>query len=574
MTTEQKNPTPHLPNLRPLVGVRRRLRDLALAALAGLMLAATYPPLELEFLAWFWPLPILLTPVSRMKRWRMLNGYALGVAIFLPSLWWLNTIGFHAGLVLGLACAVFPLGWYLITASILQRLTPKPNPAQQTPTTPEQSVLATTRLSPLRYILLTVFSAAAWIAMEWIRSWILTGFPWNHLGTSQWQNPTMLSLLPWTGIYGPGFLMVCVAFAAAWIVAGWYHRFRFGGKRPSPIPALTVVALSLPALVLNLRTSQIPPPNDILRVAAVQGNIPQIRSYTNQQFRATLEIYDMLTRQAVHAYPELDLIVWPETAIPAPLFANAHYYQTVQKLLRDTGVPMLVGSLHIQQLFPDREDAVIDTNSVLLLNAKAELVDFYSKTHLVPFGEYVPFGDTFPALREAIGMGRDLTPGREFTIFNLPKDVRAGVNICYEDAFPGISRQFVLRDANLLFTLTNDAWYATSAGPRQHMIHAVLRAVENRRPLFRSGNNSDTCLILPDGSVVGALVDPQTGNRFVRGWRTYEVPVIKNAPTTFYARHGDVFAILCTIATFIALGTIFTQEIIRRHRLWQLISQE
>ena len=574
MTAEQKNPAPNLPNLRSLLGVRRRLRDATLAALAGLMLAVAYPPLELEFLAWFWTLPILLAPVSRVKRWRILNGYILGVSLFLPSLWWLNTIGFQAGLILGLACAVFPMAWYSLTGSVLNRLTPRPHPAQETPSTPEQYTLSPTRLSAPRYILLMLFSAAAWITLEWIRAWILTGFPWNHLGTSQWQNPVMLSLLPWTGVYGPGFLMICVAFVAAWIIAGWYRRLRHGTARPSPIPAMAVVALFLPVLILNLRTSQIPPPSGSLRVAAVQGNIPQIRAYTDQQFRATLEIYDTLTRQAVHAYPDVDLVVWPETAIPAPLFADAHYYQTLRRLISDTGVPMLIGSLHIQQLFPDREDTIIDTNSALQLNADAELVDFYSKTHLVPFGEYVPFGDTFPALREAIGMGRDLTAGREFTIFNLPKNVRAGVNICYEDAFPEISRQFVLRDADLLVTLTNDAWYATSAGPRQHMIHAVLRAVENRRPLFRSGNNSDTCLILPDGSVSGALIDPLTGNRFVRGWRTYDIPIYRATPLTFYTRHGDLFAYVCTAATFLALAAVCAFKLTRHHRLWQIISQE
>lgn len=562
-----------LPNLRSLVGARRRLRDLALAVLAGLMLAVAFPPLELEFLAWFWPAPLLLTPASRMKRWRAINGYALGCAAFLPMLWWLNTIGFAAGIILGLACAVFPLLWYLAIVAVLDRLIGKPEFRETPPRTDDMS-LAPTWLSPTRFIAFMLFSAACWTTLEWTRSWILTGFPWNPLAASQWQNPLMLSLLPWTGVYGPGFVLVCVGFAVAWFVVGWQRRLMRGFARPSSWPGFVVVLLFLPVFVLELRGPQIPPPDRTLRLAAVQGNIPQIRIFTDREFWDALDVYDTLTRQAVRTHPELDLVVWPETAVPSPLFADPEYHDRVAALQESTGVPLLLGSLHIQRLHSRQSDATIHTNSALLVSAGAELVDFYSKTHLVPFGEYVPFGNALPALREAIGMGRDLTPGREFTIFNLPGDVRAGINICYEDAFPNISRRFALRGADLLFTLTNDAWYATSAGPRQHMIHAVLRAVENRRPLFRSGNNSDTCLILPDGTVVDALVDPKTGYPFVRGWRTYNVPVTLNAPLTFYTRHGDVFAWICTVLTAAALGWCLAIAMRRRLKLWQLISQE
>jgi apolipoprotein N-acyltransferase len=100
----------------------------------------------------------------------------------------------------------------------------------------------------------------------------------------------------------------------------------------------------------------------------------------------------------------------------------------------------------------------------------------------------------------------------------------------------------VLRGANLLVTVTNDAWYAESAGSRQHLLHAVFRAAENRRPLLRSGNNSDTCLILPDGQVTGLLYDVVTGNRFMRGTQVYEIHIYNAPALTVYARWGDWFA--------------------------------
>jgi apolipoprotein N-acyltransferase len=116
----------------------------------------------------------------------------------------------------------------------------------------------------------------------------------------------------------------------------------------------------------------------------------------------------------------------------------------------------------------------------------------------------------------------------------------------------------------VLITITNDAWYAHSAGSRQHLIHAVFRAAENRRPLLRVGNNSDTCLITPDGRITGELRDPVTGNRFVRGARVYRVPVWKNPPMTFYSRHGDLFAGGCLVLTAAWTLAWAVRDILRR----------
>jgi apolipoprotein N-acyltransferase len=184
----------------------------------------------------------------------------------------------------------------------------------------------------------------------------------------------------------------------------------------------------------------------------------------------------------------------------------------------------------------------------------------------VPFGEFTPFERLFPWLTDIIGMGRSLTAGREFTVFELPRGARAGVNICYEDIFPEISRQFVRRGANVLMTLTNDAWYAESAGSRQHLIHAVFRATENRRPLLRAGNNSDTCLILPDGRIVGLLYDLDTGSRFVRAARCYDVPVWQKQELTFYTRYGDVFAYGCALAMLLTWVFLAQRCLIEKRR--------
>jgi apolipoprotein N-acyltransferase len=135
---------------------------------------------------------------------------------------------------------------------------------------------------------------------------------------------------------------------------------------------------------------------------------------------------------------------------------------------------------------------------------------------------------------------RSLSTGKDYTIFTF-KDARIGVNICYEDVFPEVSRGFALNGANALLTITNDAWYNKTSGSHQHMVHAVFRAVETGRPMLRNGNNSDTCLILPDGSVTDRLVAPD-GNPFFRGSKIYKLPLYNGQPNTFYVTNGNVFA--------------------------------
>ncbi len=168
-------------------------------------------------------------------------------------------------------------------------------------------------------------------------------------------------------------------------------------------------------------------------------------------------------------------------------------------------------------------------------------------------------------------MGRGLTRGREHTVFPFGEHARIGMNICYEDVFPEISRAAVLRGANVLMTITNDAWYWETAGSRQHTINAVFRAVETMRPFFRSGNNSDTCLVMPDGTIRDRVVDPATGNPFVRRAAVIEVPVYADPPITFYTRYGNLFAILCFLGMLGIASWCGYRSLHRRQRLRQLV---
>ena len=529
-------------------------------------------------MGWIFLLPLLCVAPPPGARGRALLGYAFGLAHFLPSLAWLNEIGFAAGVLLALICALFPMLWYMIVLGIVDALRPAGKPGS--PPAPPSPPIALS--GALNQCLFTLGAASAWVALEWTRGWIFTGFPWNQIGVSQWRRLTLLQLTTVTGVYGLSFLLLAFNVAFACTVYDWYRSFRAGkASRRLSWPLGLVVVLLLPTLWIAARTPRLPSPDQALRVFAVQGNIAQCRAFTQEQLQLSFDVYMDLTRQAVPT-TRPDLVIWPETAIPAPLY-NEQYRTLLGKLLAETQTPMLIGAVDFRrspaattnEASVDGEDNVRGFNSAFHITPDGGVADHYDKIHLVPFGEFTPLESVLPWLSNIIGMGRSLTPGTEFTVFSLPNGARAGVNICFEDVFTSISRGFVKRGANVLMTLTNDAWYAESSGSRQHMLHAVFRAVEHRRPLFRSGNNSDTCLILPNGRVTDLLEDPVTGNRFVRGSRTYSIPVwdSNTLGMTFYTRHGDVFAGLCAAATSAIVLALAARRLQRKRRLFELVTE-
>jgi apolipoprotein N-acyltransferase len=262
-------------------------------------------------------------------------------------------------------------------------------------------------------------------------------------------------------------------------------------------------------------------------------------------------------------------VLWPETAIPASLLYQPECRAALPPMFAETQTPLLAGSLDFRLAPPRSKDEALPVNSALLFDRNGVARAHYDKMHLVPFGEYVPFERYLPWLVDWIGMGRALLPGREYTIFPFGEHARFGVNICYEDIFPEISANFVRRGANLLVTLTNDAWFGETSGSRQHLSHSVIRAVENARPMIRNGNNSDSGLILPDGRLVDMLVEGD--NAFVRAARTYNVPLWEDLPITFYTRYGDWFAYSATLASVLALLGCVYRILAARKQLHSLI---
>ena len=200
---------------------------------------------------------------------------------------------------------------------------------------------------------------------------------------------------------------------------------------------------------------------------------------------------------------------------------------------------MLIGSVLLKG---SENGKSLLSNSVIMLSPGTDAVEVYDKIHLVPFGEYVPLGNLFPFIKKLVVAIGDFVHGKEITVMNAPF-AKIGNLICYEIAFPGLVRKFVDKGANLIVTVTNDAWFGRTSAPYQHFSMAVFRAIENRVPVARSANTGISGFIDSRGRII------QKSDIFVKASLTNTISV--GNEKSFYAGHGDVFAYVCLIITSI-----------------------
>jgi apolipoprotein N-acyltransferase len=186
-------------------------------------------------------------------------------------------------------------------------------------------------------------------------------------------------------------------------------------------------------------------------------------------------------------------------------------------------------------------------------------MQIYWKVHLVPFGEYVPLRRSFPLFAAVAKewVPGDFAAGKQYTLFRLTNGhAEIAPLICFEDTVGDLTRQFVIRGANLLVNLTNDGWFLHSAGSQQHLTNAIFRCVETRRPMVRAANTGVTCFVNQFGRVTQVLRD-ETGSTFTEGVLSSEIKISTEHELTFYTRHGELFAKSSTVITLVAILIIF-----------------
>jgi len=382
--------------------------------------------------------------------------------------------------------------------------------------------------------------AVAWTVLDHLRSFALSGFPWATLGYAQHLNPAMLGLAPWTGVYGLSFATALGGFALARAVVEWRAAGRL--TRQTRVAFAVFLAAVAFGAVSYARTPE--DPTRTVRVAVLQGNVDQGVKWSRDWYERTLGIYEDLTRRAAAAGAEI--VVWPETAVPGAIGDDPRQVARIRKLARETAALLVVGAVGLEDA-GDGRSRVYD--SAFLIASDGTVLDRYDKSHLVPFGEYVPFATLLGRVFEAVARGMAdtaVTPGAGPRPLDLPipgeDGVRltAGVLICYEILFPDLVRRFVRDGAEMFFAITNDAWYGRTGAPFQFLAITALRSAEARVWTARAANTGVSAIIDARGRVRART------RIFERDWLQADVP-LRPAPVggSFYTRHGDVFAWAC-----------------------------
>lgn len=496
------------------------------AALSAFLLYTSFAPLEWQDAAWIAlaPLIVICGQVAPARAFRL--GWTTGFLFWMASVFWLTRVSLAGWLALSAYCALYLgayawlcAGWFRLAGTGRWWL----NSA---------------------WVLL---SALAWAGLEYLRGVLFTGFPWNSLAASQTRNPTILQ---WASLGGSPLVSALVAALNASIaITILLYLSGKGWRRKRPhvelLVGLTLVALAFTGGLRMLRDGLRSERGYPLRAGLVQTGIPQSDKWDEEMVETIYGRLRQLTEE-VQRVADLDLIVWPETALPDDVRLSRPSYDLVYELATQ-GIPILVGSMDTRW---NDDGPPSYYNSSFLFDGSGRIVQEYDKQHLVMFGEYVPLEKQIPFVKALTPIQASFSPGRTSTVFRLESPpVAFSVLICFEDTLAYLARDAVRNGARLLINQTNDAWFdrpfaeralvLRSSASRQHMAQCVLRCVENRVPALRVGNTGVTCSVDAFGRLLDVLQSADGGTTFA-GWSVNEVRVPgHDHPPTFYTRHGD-----------------------------------
>ncbi|ABI38080.1 apolipoprotein N-acyltransferase [Shewanella sp. MR-4] len=339
---------------------------------------------------------------------------------------------------------------------------------------------------------------ALWVLTEWARGWVMTGFPWIWAGYSQTQGP-LKELASIIGALGLSFLIAMLAGALALCFSKRYKSLLI------LLPIIAAAAWVAPKL------TQIQPTGESVKVALVQGNIPQSMKWEPESLWPTLLKYMDLSREHFDA----DIIVWPEAAIPAPDYQVQDFLDNANKVANLNHTSIITGIISRQQNEFYNSLIVLGNHN----QKQQDTPDYesggsnqFKKHHLLPIGEFVPFQALLRPIAPFFNLPMSSFARGDYQQPNLSAvGHKIAPAICYEIAFPEQLRDSVNLGTDLLLTVSNDAWFGTSNGPLQHMEIAQMRAIELGRPLVRATNNGVTAVVDEKGNITAALPQFETG---------------------------------------------------------------
>ncbi len=503
------------------------MQKIFLSALSGLLLTMAFPKAGLFWLAFTALIPFLFAIKDTTPKQSAFYGIIFGLFHFFSLLSWmiftLNTYGF---LPVWLCIPIlFLLAFYLSLY-------------------PAAFAFIIVRFCKNRFII-SITAPVLWVILEYIRAHALTGFPWEITGYSQYQFLHLIQIADSTGVYGISFLIISInttLFTGLlfFLKKEWQGQ-KITGKIFYPVLILTALifftCLFYGQKRLNTFTTMKESASDAT-ISVIQGNIDQSIKWKKEYQIKTIDKYIELSYKASFSNP--DIIVWPETAAPFYYMYNEELTSKVNECIERTKAAHLVGS----PSFKRENKNFVFFNSAFLTTPDRITEDKYDKVHLVPFGEYVPMRKFLPFIKKLTEQSGNFYPGEKGKILTY-KNIRLGVQICFEVVFPDLTRASVKNGANVIINTTNDAWFGKKSAPFQHFSMVVFRAVENRRSVARAANTGISGFIGPTGKIIDKTA------LFTDAQLTEKLPLIETI--SFYTKYGDVFVAFCAIIFFVII---------------------
>jgi apolipoprotein N-acyltransferase len=543
------------------------ISNLLLAVFSSLLMIFAFPEWNWWSLGWVCAAPLVMAVVRERRFWgAFILGWTTGTIFYMGSSYWVTYSMHHYGdIALWLSYVILLI--FSATLGIFTAL-----------------FAGLFALVIKRFGGWAILSAPVlWAASEWLRLQI-SGVGWNALGYSQASQQPVIAIARFGGVYVVSALLVAASTALVFGVI--YFERRRG------LVVLTAAILLAIITVIygeRLRATQ-PLENGSVGVAVIQPNVPISGDWSDPQFIEQMLIrHFRLSEQAIQSAEEksssdaqttngntaastanhsadastnsnhstVSIVIWPESPMNFEYDRDPALQQRIAAFTRRHNVTLLMNSWGFPK---DSTQSNIQYNSALVIAPSGEKVAEYDKIALVPFGEYIPARNWFPFAKDIRALVGDITPGTSFTLGDAA-GARLGTLICFEATRPDLARRLSGEGASALVQISNESWFGPTSMPRQMLAEAIFRAVENNVDVIRATNSGLSAFVRRLGQTEGETPLFETATRV---WQIKSVAEAQRDGSTFYARHGDVFAIACAVASLILIGASFIPEKVKR----------
>ena len=478
-----------------------------LSVITSILLILSFPKFNLFFLSYvsFVPLFLCLLNIKAKTNKQLISKmkYPLiaGIIIYSGILYWIVYAFIASGesILLGIIC-LFLLSLYITIYLVF-------------------FCFILSKLKPLTLIKI-FFLSCLWVLLEYIRTYLFSGFPWAILGYTQWNFLEIIQIADITGVYGVSFLIIFINL----LLVDFIKNFRL--NRIFIGIFLLLLYFTYGKICLNKNFYS----ENQIKISILQGNIDQYKKWNKQYIDEIKNTYSELVDKTLKEKPQL--IIWPESSVPGYFINDKDIYNWVINLIKKTDCYHLIGSVS----FMNNKYY----NSCYLVSPYNYEIQSYSKIHLVPFGEVIPLRSFLLKYIKVLNDLGDITPGEKFSLFRIKKPpVNFSVNICFEAIFPDLIKKFAVIGSEFIVNITNDAWFLKTSAPYQHFIFNVFRAIENRKSVIRCANTGISGLIDQYGRIIYST------EIFTKTTKTFYVRT--NQHKTFYTLYGNIFIFLCII---------------------------